>query len=216
LARAWARSPAGSRAGALAPQAVGPKGSTTGWQVRMPHNPERFRGVAAPRRKSLPATGAKLGLGVAVGGVYQGLAALVAVGPTAAGGIPVDTALGVSGRMLSAVGFFTGEAAGEFLGFLFAFGFGPGLCCGGLCVSFSFRRGVFRYLLGVAGLLLEEKESLAHGEGLARGPGGLPPVRASGVGLIRQQPARRCEAGRCKWGRRRRARLRWRDNGART
>ena len=39
--------------------------------------------------------------GVGVGGVNQGLAALVAMGPAAVHGIPVDAALGVAGAGLS-------------------------------------------------------------------------------------------------------------------
>ncbi len=47
---------------------------------------------------------AGLRLRIGVGGVHQRLAAFVAVGAAAAGGIPDDAALGVAGRVFSAVG----------------------------------------------------------------------------------------------------------------
>jgi hypothetical protein len=58
------------------------------------------------RIAELSVAGADLGFGGWVGGVDQGLATLVAVGPAAAGGIPVDAALGVTGRVLGPVGGF--------------------------------------------------------------------------------------------------------------
>ena len=60
---------------------------------------------------SWPAARAYLGLGVAVGGVDEGLPAFVAMGPATACGIPIDAALGGAGRVLPAVGGFAGEAA---------------------------------------------------------------------------------------------------------
>ena len=62
---------------------------------------------------SWPAARAYLGLGVAVGGVDEGLAALVAVGPATAGGIPIDAALGEAGRVLAAVGGFAHRGGGR-------------------------------------------------------------------------------------------------------
>jgi hypothetical protein len=61
-----------------------------------------------------------LGFGVPIRGIDKGLPALVAVGPATAGWIPVDAALGVSGRVLGAIGGLAREAAGKFLGLLFA------------------------------------------------------------------------------------------------
>lgn len=88
----------------------------------------------------------------------------MAVGPATAGGVPVDPALGVARRVLGAVGGFASEPAGEFLGFVLTFRLGPGLSGGGLRgelgLEFRMRRGLF----GVAGLLLEGKEGLAHFE----------------------------------------------------
>jgi len=69
----------------------------------------------------------------------------------------------MAGRVLAAVGGLAGEAAGKFVGFLFALGVCSGFGGGFLGGAFRVNRG----LLGVAGLLLKEKESLAHGEGLA-------------------------------------------------
>ncbi len=103
-----------------------------------------------------------LGFGVPLGGVDQGLAARVAVGPAAAGGIPVDSALGVAGRVLGTIGGFAGEAAGEFLGLFFPLPFFALSLGGRLRFATARQGGVFRGLLGVAGLLLEEKKSLAH------------------------------------------------------
>ena len=106
--------------------------------------------------------------GVVVGGVNEGLPALVAVGPTTASGVPIDAALGEAGRVFAAVGGFTHQAAGGFLALFLLLGVGSGL--GGGFLGGAFR--VNQSLLGVAGLLLEEKNGLAHGEGLARvGPG---------------------------------------------
>jgi hypothetical protein len=55
------------------------------------------------------------------------------VGPAGAGGVPTDSALCMPRRVPALVGCFTGEAAGELLGFFFALGFGLGLggCCFG-------------------------------------------------------------------------------------
>jgi len=135
-------------------------GAATGWRVGVPRV-----GLASGwlPLSSLPATGADLGLGVGVGGVDQRLAALVAVGPTTARGIPIDAALGAAGRVLAAVGVLAHQAADGLLALLLLFGLGSGLGGGFLGGAFGVERG----LLGVAGLLLEEKESLAHGEGLA-------------------------------------------------
>jgi hypothetical protein len=49
------------------------------------------------KERRRPATGAFAAEGVGVGGVNQGLAALVAMGQAAVHGIPVDAALGVAG-----------------------------------------------------------------------------------------------------------------------
>ena len=116
--------------------------------------------------------------GVVVGGVNEGLPALVAVGPATARGIPIDAALGEAGRVLAAVGFGAHQAAGGFLHLLFLLGGGSGGGGGFLGGAFRVNRG----LLGVEGLLLEGKKGLAHGEGLARvGPG-----QRCGLVLVRE------------------------------
>ena len=74
----------------------------------------RTRGELGPVRiqKSWPAAWAFAGFGVAVGGVNEGLAALVAVGPATSGGVPADAALSVAGRVLAAVGGFAQQGGG--------------------------------------------------------------------------------------------------------
>ena len=177
LARVWAgvrprkngggcraASPAGSRAepGRRRPRGQPPAGKvecrTADWRP----------GGCPLAELSWPAACAYLGLGVAVGGVDEGLAALVAVGPATARGIPIDAALGVPGRVLAAVFGLAHQAAGGLLALFLLLGLGSGLGGGFLGGAFGVDRG----LLGVEGLLLEGKKSLVHGEGLARvGPG---------------------------------------------
>ena len=76
--------------------------------------------------------------------------------------------------MLPPVGGFASEAAHRLLALLLLLGLGSGLGGGFLGGVLGVERG----LLGVAGLLLKEKEGLAHGEGLA------PVARGQRCGLV--------------------------------
>ena len=91
-----------------------------GWRT-LP-GPGREPGRRRPGGGLWSAAGAFAAWGVGVGRVNEGLAALVAVGPAAASGIPVDAALGMAGRVFAAVGGFAGEAAREFVHFLAVLG----------------------------------------------------------------------------------------------
>ena len=110
--------PAGSRAEPWSP------GPAAGWQCEVPRG-----GLASgrwPRRKSQAAAGADLGLGVWIGRVDQGLAALVAVGPAAVHGIPFDAALGVARGRSFRGGPRRGGSGGPFVEFLVPLGLGLG------------------------------------------------------------------------------------------
>ncbi len=76
--------------------------------------------------------------------------------------------------MFAAVGCLAHEAAHGLLALLLLLGLGAGLGGGFLGEALGVDRG----LLGVAGLLLKEKEGLAHGEGLA------PVARGQRCGLV--------------------------------
>ena len=113
----------GSRGGASPwPPWAAVAGPPPGWQCRMPHWWGRSRLASSAL--------AILGGAVAVGRIDEGLAALVAVSPAAPRGVPVDSALGMPGGVLAAVGFLPLEAAAHLVPSRLGFGFRTG---GGHC-----------------------------------------------------------------------------------